>query len=102
MVDRQAVVVLEDLGERARVIAVLVRDHDQVHLGEINIEGLDVAEEDFRLRPGVEQDGFVDALDEAGETPVSLCFRCESGVVVQDRDRDLSIFGVGRCGVDNG
>ena len=95
-------VLLQDLGKGTRMIAVLVRDDDQVYRAQIDAEGLDVVEEDLGLGPCIEEDRLLGALDEAGETPVGLRSGRERRVVVEDRDRDLSLSTYGTSGKDSG
>jgi hypothetical protein len=50
---------------------VTVGDNDEVEFREINVKGLDVVLEDFRVVAGVEEDALAVVLDEGGKTPVT-------------------------------
>jgi len=53
------------------VIGVTVRNNGEVDLGKVNVEGLDVVLENFRVVAGVEEDALAVVLDEA-EKPQSF------------------------------
>ena len=67
-----------------------------------DIEGVDVAEEDVGVGAGVEEDGLLHPLNEAGETPVGLGGRYCGGVVVEDGDRDRAVRRFGGGGEGSG
>ncbi len=52
------------------MIGVTVRNNGEVDLGKVNVEGLDVVLENFRVVASVEEDALAVVLDEGGKAPV--------------------------------
>src|SRR5271168_4962331 len=85
-VNSDAGIYFEEIFEAGGMVGMTVRNNDKVELGEIDVQGLDVAREDFGIVAGVKEDAFAIVLDERGEAPVAGELRIIAKRIVKDGD----------------
>jgi len=73
------------------MVGVTMGNNDKVEFGKINVEGLDVVLEDFRIVAGVEEYALAIVFNESGKAPVFGDSFVIGKRVIKDRDAILCV-----------
>src|SRR5215831_12783758 len=75
----------QQIVQTCRMVAMTVRDHDEIQLLEINPQGTNIVREHLRVVARVKEDPLPTVLDKGGEAPVAREASATPKRIVKDR-----------------
>lgn len=93
-VDHDIRIPLQDGGQTAGVIAVIMADNNYVHFFHVDLQEVRVAHQDLGSASCIKQDDFFHSFDETGKSPVGFCPRAVKIIIIKNGESKWLIGGI--------